>query len=293
LRLVLDRNTGSTPANSVVLAGDPAKTEIALDTPSAVQSGIKLINEFDVAADQRTDLLLDFDACKSVVMRGNGSYGLMPVINVIPFVLNGINGFVDASVLDSNSSNDVMLYAEQNGDVVRSTVPDPKTGQFILARLDPGPYNVIVTANGYATAVITGVEVPSTTSTVPVSTQAQPITLPTAVTRTISGIVSLNPTNADVVAFVAAKQTLIGGPTVTVMSRPVSQLDGSYMLTLPTHAPLLGQYATPLPIALSASAQTSVAGQYAVEASATGYTTQSVDVSISASDAVQDFTLTP
>ncbi len=47
LRLVLVANSGTSMANSVVLSSDPAATEIALDTPSAVQSGIKLINEFD------------------------------------------------------------------------------------------------------------------------------------------------------------------------------------------------------------------------------------------------------
>jgi hypothetical protein len=295
LRLVLDRNTGSTTANSVVLSG--TITEIPLVTPSAAQSGIKLINEFDVTADQRIDLLLDFDACKSVVTRGNGSYGLMPVIHVIPFVLNGINGFVDTSLLDNNNSNHVMIFAEQGGSVIRATVPNPKSGQFILARLDPnlnsGLYDVVITADGHATAVIAGVLVVSSTSTTAVSTQTQPITLPASATATISGAISLNPANASVVAFVAAKQTLNPGPTATVKARSADQLDGSYTLSLPTAAPLLGQYATPLPIPLSASAQTSVAGQYTVEATADGYTSQSSPEDISAGDQTYDVTLAP
>src|SRR5512133_1639974 len=65
LRLVLDPNTAAgSLANSVVVPGSTA--EIALVTPSAVKSGIKLVNEFDVVAGQRVDLLLDFDACKSI-----------------------------------------------------------------------------------------------------------------------------------------------------------------------------------------------------------------------------------
>jgi hypothetical protein len=68
LRLVLVPNSGVPFANSVVLSG--TTTEIALDTPSGVQSGIKLINQFDVAAGQRVDLVLDFDASKSVVKAG-------------------------------------------------------------------------------------------------------------------------------------------------------------------------------------------------------------------------------
>ncbi|HSQ91868.1 MAG TPA: DUF4382 domain-containing protein, partial [Nitrospiraceae bacterium] len=73
LRLVLVPNSGSTPlANSVVLSTQP-NNEVALDTPSALQSGIKLIHQFNVASGQRVDLLLDFDACKSIVTHKNGT----------------------------------------------------------------------------------------------------------------------------------------------------------------------------------------------------------------------------
>lgn len=296
LRLVLDRNAGVNVANSVVLSSTTA--EIPLDTPSAVQSGIKLINEFDVAANERTDLLLDFDACKSIVTTGNGTYLLKPVIEVIPFVLNGINGYVDATLMDSSNSQHVMVFAEQNGEVVRATAP-MSSGQFVLARLDPGTYDVVFVANGHATAVITGVPVTSTTSTTPVSTQTQPIMLPPSSSPdpTVSGTITLNPANADVVAFATAKQALSPGPTVTVRSRPVDQdLNnyGSYSLALPTAAPLLGAYATPLPIALSASAQGSVAAHYKVEASADGYQTQSSPVlDLSGGNQTFNATLTP
>lgn len=289
LRLVLDRNTGSTTANSIVLAG--TTTEIPLFTPSAAQSGIKLINAFDVVANQRTDLLLDFDACKSVVRRGNGSYGLKPVIKVIPFVLNGINGYVHTSLLDGTNSKNVSVSAQQNGAILRATAPMPGSGQFILGNLALGSYDVVVAADGHATVVIAGVPVTDATSTVPVSTQSAPINPPTSATATIGGNITLNPANADVVAYVTAKQTLEPGPTVTVKSQPADQLDGSYSLTLPKAAPLLGTYATTLPIALTDAAQGSVAGQYKVEAAAEGYVTQSADADISMADVTQDFVL--
>jgi hypothetical protein len=67
VRLVLVPNSGSSPfANSVVLSAQP-NNEFALDTPSAVQSGIKLIHQFTVDSGHRVDLLPDFDACKSIV----------------------------------------------------------------------------------------------------------------------------------------------------------------------------------------------------------------------------------
>ena len=181
LRLVLDPNTAVGLANSVVPTGG---AETALVTPSAVQSGIKLVNQFDVASGQRVDLLLDFDACKSIVKRGNGTYALKPVIKVIPFVLNGINGFVDLALLGSN----VMVTAQQNGVIVQSTAPNAQTGEFFLARLAPGNYDFVVTANGRATAVIATVPVASTTSVVILSNNVTPITLPVSATsNTIGG----------------------------------------------------------------------------------------------------------
>jgi len=286
LRLVLDPNTGSSLANSVVLSG--TTTEISLDTPSAVQSGIKLVNQFDVADGQRVDLVLDFDACKSIVTHGGGTYALKPVIKVIPFELNGINGFVDTALLVSS----VMVTAQQNGVIVQSTAPNATTGEFFLARLAPGNYDVVLTANGHATAVIADVPVASTTSVVNVSVSGTPITLPVSATHTVSGTVTLSPTSSTEVAYVAAKQTFTSGPTVTVKFVAADLASGAYTMTLPVGAPQLGQYSATLPIALVA--QAGVAGIYTVEASATGYQTSlPVSVNISAGNATQSFTLVP
>ncbi|MBI4289932.1 MAG: DUF4382 domain-containing protein [Betaproteobacteria bacterium] len=285
LRLVLDPNTAAGLINSVVPTGG---VETALITPSAVQSGIKLINEFDVPSGARVDLVLDFDACQSVVLRGNGTYALKPVIKVIPSTLNGIEGFVDTALLGSS----VMVTAQQNGAVVQSTAPNAQTGKFVLARLAPGNYDVVFTANGRATAVIAAVPVANTTSIVTLSSTATPITLPVSATRTISGTETLNPTSSTAVAYVAAKQTFGTAPTVTVKSVAADELaSGAYSLTLPIGAPLLGQYSATLPIALPA--QAGVAGKYTAVGSATGYATQSFSKDITLANATQNFVLVP
>jgi len=286
LRLVLVANTGSSVANSVVLSGSTA--EIALDTPSAVQSGIKLVNQFDVGSGQRVDLVLDFDACKSIVTRGDGTYALKPVIKVIPFVLNGIKGFVATALLSST----VMVTAQQNGVIVQSTAPNAITGEFFLARVAPGNYDVVITANGHATAVIAAVPVASTTSVVILSNNVTPITLPGSLTRIISGTAVLNPTSSTEVAYVAAKQTFGTAPIVTVkfVAADDSTLPpGFYSLTLPIGAPLFVQYSATLPIV--PLAQTGVAGKYTAVASATGYQTQSVSSDIDVADATRNFIL--
>lgn len=293
MRLVLDPNAGSSLANSVVLTTSPANTtEISLDTPSAVQSGIKLNHEFDVASGQRVDLVLDFDACKSIVTKGNGKYALKPVVNVIPTVLNGIDGFVNPALLGSH----VQVSAQQNGTVVRATVPDAN-GEFFLARLAPGNYDVVITADDHAAAVIGTVPVASTTSVVKVSSNVAPIGLPVAASGTIGGTALLNPVSATEVAYVAAKQSFAAGPTVTIKYQGADVISGAYTLSqLPVAAPWFAPYSATLPIIFAAQTNTTPGtGKYRVEASANGYATQftpSVDISTANQSGV-NFTLLP
>ena len=307
LRLVLHRNTGQSLANSVVLSG--TNKEIALDTPSGIQSGIKLINQFTVDSGQRVDLLLDFDACHSIVKTGSGKYILKPVIKVIPTVLNGINGFVDKTLPN------VVVSAQQSGNFVRATMLNTQTGEFFLAHLAPGNYDVVITADNHATAVISGVPVPSDTIVTPISTSGTPFSLANSSTQAIAGTVSLiNPPpppavddRDDGTVVVVAKQSLSGGPTVTVKSVVATVLDAAlpigdygYNMTLPTGAPALAAYG-PLPITPTAAAQSTVAKIYIVQGSAqtptTVYATQNPapsgkDITIVANQ-TQNFTLTP
>ena len=318
LRLVLVPNNGNPPsANWIVLAGQDPKNinnRIPLDTPSAIQSGIKLIHQFDVGSGQRVDLLLDFDACKSIVKTGNGKYMLKPVINVIPTVLDGIEGFVDTALLGNN----VVVSAQRDGQIVRATVPNanplpnPNRGKFFLARLAPGVnYDVVITADGHATAVISGVPVQTDTSITAISTSGTPFTLQISSTQSISGTVTLNPADDDGTVVVAAKQSLSGGPTVTVRSVVATALDAAlpvgdygYSMTLPTGAPALAAYG-PLPITPTPAAQALVAKMYTIQGSAQVVTTTGITVYVtqnplpSAKDITivanqtQDFTLAP
>jgi hypothetical protein len=320
LRLVLVPNSngnGLPLANSLVLSNAPG-TEIELETPSGIQSGIKLIHQFDVGSGQRVDLLLDFDACKSIVQTSNGTYKLKPVIKIIPYVLNGIEGFIDTALFanqsnTNNNVNHVVVTAQVNGEVVRATVPNsnvtpnPNKGKFWLARLTPGvQYDVVITADGRATTVMTGVPVPTARSITTIATAGTPITLPVSASQNVTGTVTLNPADDDGTVVVAAKQTLNGGPTVTVKSRvgmvltnaaPVGDYD--YNLPLPIARPWVGSYATPLPV-LFTEQPVLVGGAYSVYGSAetptTVYATQTPlpsSVSITGGSATQDFTLTP
>lgn len=290
VRLMLSANDASNPfRNSVVRSSGPG-AQLALTTPSAVQSGIKLVHGFDVPAGARVDLVLDFDACKSIVARGNGDYLLKPVVKVVPTALNGITGHVGAVLLGSN----VVISAQQNGTVIRSTVPQAPSGAFRLARLAPGDYDVVIVAQDRATAVVRAVPVADSASVVAISTEADPIVPPVSATRTIGGNATLNPPGAaDEAVVVAARQTFAGGPTVTVKWQAADLLTGAYALSLPVGAPMLGTYLVGGTLPIPLEPQVALAGRYTVDASASGYQGQSISRDISAANAIQNFVLVP
>lgn len=287
LRLVLAANgAAGMPANSVVPTG--TTDEIAIDTPSAIQSGIKLIHEFDVAANTTADLVLDFNACKSIVAKGNGSYLLKPVISVTPkLVSGGITGYI------APGTSKAVVTAQQNGIVIKATAPDATTGAFTLSPLPPSTTNyvVVLTADGRTTAAISGVPVVVGSNT-PISTSAAPISLTTSATHTVSGTIT-SATQASPQGLATATQTFAaGGPKIEVTYNAADLTTNAYALSLPLAAPLLGNFGTGV-LPITFAADTSIAGKYSIEASADAYTTQSVSADIGNADVVKNFVMTP
>jgi hypothetical protein len=288
MRLVLDANTGTGLSNSVTPTGG---AETSLSTPSAVQSGIKLVNGFDVTAGQTTSVVLDFDACKSVVTQGKGRYLLKPVVKVVSSAATGITGVVASSLLGSH----VGVSAQQNGVIVGSTVPNATTGEFVLSHLAAGNYDVVITADNSAASVIGAVPVTASGNT-QLSTASAPLTLATSATGSIAGTVTL-PANATEAAYVAAKQSFVSGPAVTVRYAGADISTGAYTIAnLPLAAPQYAVYSATLPLVFApATTVLPGAGKYRVEASGTGYAAKTIDVvDISATNATKvDFTLAP
>jgi hypothetical protein len=276
IRLVLVANGPGAPANSVVPTGG---VERALDTPSAIQSGIKIIRPFTVARDTLADLILDFDACKSIVTRGNGTFGLKPVVTALPSV---VSGTVTGVLTGAPGAN---VYAERNGVVVKATVADVN-GNFVLSPIEQsstaGTVDVVIvptSANGRGTGIVRGVPVVAGGGTA-VATAALPINLPTSVFRSVSGTVVPASAEATIRAF-----QLSGGGTFEIASTLAASDTGAYRLfqaqpALPAAAPVVGIYQGTLPIALVADA--GAAGKYRIQATSTTgavSTLQQVDVS--------------
>jgi len=267
VRLVLSANQGNQTANSLVRLGETV--EIPLRTPSAAQSGLKIIRPFTVQPNTLVDLVIDFDACRSIVAlgRGNGGYLLKPILTADLRTVAGIVGFVDPALTN------VTVSAQKNGKVVRATIPS-STGQFVLAYLDAAnsPYDVVITSPARGTSVVPAVPV-STAAVTPLSTVAQPIPLPVAGTpasRTASG--TLGPVLARETGVVRALQVVGAVPKIEVATTNVDAETGAYTLTLPTAVPLLAPFSATLPLAFAAAP--SPAPAYTLEAGATGYTTQ-------------------
>ncbi|CAG9167990.1 DUF4382 domain-containing protein [Cupriavidus pinatubonensis] len=286
VRLVLDANTGGGSgalANSVVPTGGSEKS---LDTPSAVQSGIKINRSFTVAPGTLTDLVLDFDACKSVVTRGNGSYGLKPVVTAIPTVVSGaVTGVV-------GSAPGASVYAERNGVVVKATVADAN-GNFTLSPIEQsstaGAVDVVVVpgaANGRATGIVRSVPVVAGASTA-ISTSGAPLSLPTSSYRRVSGTVT--PASAE--ATLRALQ-LVSGGTFEIAATAAASDTGAYSFfatapALPVAAPVIGTYQAALPIPLQPD--NAAGGKYSVQATSSAGVVQTQPVDVNSADVIQNF----
>jgi hypothetical protein len=279
VRLVLAANDGSaTPANAVQPTGGAL---VPLNTPSAQQSGLKLQAHFEVKANQMADLVLDFDACRSVVKAGNsGQYQLKPVVSVTPRFTAGILGHVSTALPAAATT----VSAQQNGMVVRSTAPDA-SGRFVLAYLPDGNYEVVVTSEGRSTAVITGVPVVSTTGTTTVTNVATAIAPPVSPVATVGGNVAVTGTATPLVtdATVRATQALTGGPMVQLAAVPVDATLATYTFRLPTAAPVRASYAVAGP---TFTVDTAAGGLYALHAAAPGRTAVQQTVNVGSGGAI-------
>lgn len=287
IRLVLADNSSVPLANSVVPTG---KAETPLDTPSGQQSGIKLQANVAVPAGETMDVVLDFDACRSVVKRGNsGQYNLKPVISVIPLISAGaISGYVQPGLL----ADGVTVTAQSGGTVVKATVPDA-SGAFRLSPIASGTYSVVFTADDRTTRVVSGVPVVTGGNAV-LSLPAQPVTLPPSMTVPPSGTLSGQVVPVAAQAELRATQTVGAAMKVVVRTALADGLSGEYSFKLPLASAQLANWGTGL-LPLVFADVVGTGGKYVIEASAAGYLPNpafSALLTLGAVPLDQDFVLT-
>jgi hypothetical protein len=134
VRLILGSN------NSVKVDG----VVYPLSTPSAMQSGLKINVNSVLTPGVAYDLLLDFDANQSIVLKGNGEYQLKPVIRAVSKVLNGsIKGSVTtllalpATVSATDGVNIYTTITDVNGNYILQGIP---TGVYAVTITPKAPY---------------------------------------------------------------------------------------------------------------------------------------------------------
>ena len=118
--------------NAVVVDGQ----EHPLKVPSGEQSGLKFNVHQELMPEGSYTVWTDFDAQRSIVHTGNGSYMLKPVIRVFTALTNGrIKGVIAPMELNP------VIYAISQTDTV-SAFPD-EDGFFLLSGLSEQDYMVI------------------------------------------------------------------------------------------------------------------------------------------------------
>jgi hypothetical protein len=145
IRLILDEGS------NVVVNG----VTHPLTIPSGFRTGVKLLHEFNLQEDFTYELMLDFDANRSVKLLGNGSYQMKPVIRVHPVALSGA---ITGTILPVNARAELTAIA---GTDTATAYADTVSGWFKLIALPPASYTLYVAPADelYADSVLSGVAV--------------------------------------------------------------------------------------------------------------------------------------
>jgi len=286
LRLLLGASGAQAPfANAVVISGAAGlpPSERLLTTPSAQQSGLKLNVNLQVQANQLADFVLDFNACKSVVVAGNsGKHLLKPVMAVFPRVATGmaVDGFV------GNWTAQTAVSLQRDGAVVRSTVPDA-SGYFVLPYL-PGTgsgFDLVVSTPDRGTQVVTSVPVTAAAIT-RVGSLAAPVALAASAGQSLSGTALAGTGVPD--ATLDVSQLVGVGKSVELATRRVDSETGGYSLVLPTAPASTAPYAA-APAGLSWSPYVTSAARYSVRSVVPGLPTQTGTADLSGGPVVLNF----
>jgi hypothetical protein len=114
-----------------------------LEVPSGAQTGLKFGPQFTIEEGSTYELVMDFDAYGSIVVLGSQKnpkgYKLKPRIRLISKAVSGsISGLV------TNPADVPQAFAIQGVDTITRSMVDTLSGEFVLAFLPEGVYNVFI-----------------------------------------------------------------------------------------------------------------------------------------------------
>jgi hypothetical protein len=213
-----------------------SETKTGIKIPSGQMAG----GEFTIGAGETKDLNIDFNACASIVVQGNGKYRLKPVLHAgeveTQSTAASISGtIVDGGTLQAIAGGTTIVALEQKDPndvdrVVMETVAS-SNGGFAFCPVPGGTYDIVAIAvngagNTYAATAITGVQPGNVLGTVPLT----PAALPASVTGQVTTSTGSAGTAADI--SLSALQSIGNNTLITV---PLAQ-QSSATATLATAA---------------------------------------------------------
>jgi hypothetical protein len=145
MRLIIGTDAyGDHPYANYIVIVDDENNPHELKIPSGIQTGIKLVSGFEIYENQTTELILDFDASRSVVKAGNsGKWLLKPTIKVI-----GTVATISGTVTDSDGLGlkgalvSVQFYDDDV--IVQASTSTNENGQYVLFVVAPNVYDLVV-----------------------------------------------------------------------------------------------------------------------------------------------------
>lgn len=224
-------------ANYVI---DPGDVVHELKVPSGTQTGLKIVNGFDISSGGTTELVLDFDASRSVVKAGaSGKYLLKPTVKVLNTVEYAI---VSGIVTDDAATPAALEGAFVTAQLIAPLAPDDKdkvvveagtisnaTGHYKLF-LEPLTYNMVAAMDGYLPECAEITLASGDTPTVDFS-----LTPDALLPGTVTGTVTIAVIPHDQWATIEFRQSAdcgAGATTITVKTVNVAD-GGTYSVDLP------------------------------------------------------------
>ena len=211
---------------------DSSNVEHELKIPSGPQTGIK-ISGFFINQDETTELILDFDASKSIVKAGSsGKWLLKPTIKVLNTdYYSIINGTVDTieGVLVSAQEYNPSASDPQDEVLVQTATLTDINGLYKMF-LEPGTYNIVAYKESNSPVCSRMTVAPDTVNTLP-------MTLSHASTGNISGSVDISASSDEQYVTLSIRQTFSCQGIGTDQQIEVKSVNiangGAYSINLP------------------------------------------------------------
>jgi hypothetical protein len=226
-------------ANYVIYSSDKYHD---LKVPSGMQTGVKIVQGFDINKNSTTELTLDFEASRSVVVAGpSGKFLLKPTIHVLDTTLASIiTGAVTTTVDQSKVAVvgalvSAQVYDAQAADikdqvVVRTSTLSDETGAYKLF-IAEGAYNLVSSKLGAFFAPLP-VKVAATAD----ATLTQDFSLIAATdVGTVKGTASIAGADSETFITLSFRQTVtLDGANVVIEVMSINiATGGTYSVDLP------------------------------------------------------------